>query len=94
MEPSSKLNSEIQELEIESKRINKRARENYLEQVSDISEKIKQISGEAGEKAKQVIDQAGDYISKNPQRSALIGLGVGLGIGVLLGYLLKKGRDE
>ncbi|NBU96932.1 MAG: hypothetical protein EBS19_01760 [Spirochaetia bacterium] len=68
MEPSTKLESELKELEAESKNINKRAREHYLEQVSDISEKIKQIGDNAGTKAKQVIDEAGEYISNNPQK--------------------------
>jgi ElaB protein len=49
MEPSSKLESEIRQLEVESKNISKRAREQYLEQVSDFKEKIKQIGDDATE---------------------------------------------
>ena len=94
MEPSSKLEKEIHELEKESKRINKRARDNYLEQVSDIKERIKQISDDAGQRARQVVDKAGEYITENPQKSALIGMGIGLGIGVILGYLLRRTKDE
>jgi ElaB protein len=94
MEPSTKLESELKQLEAESKNINKRAREHYLEQVSDISEKIKQIGDNAGTKAKQVIDEAGEYISNNPQKSTLIGLGIGLGLGVLLGVLLRRNRED
>jgi ElaB protein len=94
MEPSSKLESEIRQLEVESKNISKRAREHYLEQVSDFKEKIKQIGDDAGIKAKQVIDQAGEYISQNPQKSALIGLGIGLGAGILLGLLSRRSKHE
>jgi|LauGreSBDMM110SN_4_FD.fasta_scaffold151851_2 ElaB protein len=94
MEPSSKLESEIRQLEVESKNISKRAREQYLEQVSDFKEKIKQIGDDAGIKAKQVIDQAGEYISQNPQKSALIGLGIGLGAGILLGLLSRRSKHE
>ncbi len=94
MEPSSKLESEIRQLEVESKNINKRAREHYLEQVSDFKEKIKQFGDDAGSKAKQVIDQAGEYITENPQKSALIGLGIGLGVGILIGFLSRRSKDE
>lgn len=90
----SKLADEIHHLEMESKIINKKAREHYLEQVSDFKEKIKQISDEAGTKAKQVVDRVGEYINENPQKATLIGVGVGLGLGVLLGVLLKKGKQE
>jgi len=90
----SKLAEEIQHLELESKNITKKARENYLEQVSDFKEKMKQIGDEAGQKAKQVVDRVGEYINENPQKAALIGLGVGIGLGVLLGVLLKRGRED
>jgi len=65
-----------------------------LEQVSDFKEKIKQMGDEAGQKARQVVDRAGDYITENPQKSALIGLGIGLGLGVLVGYLLRRSSDD
>ncbi|MCB1192634.1 MAG: hypothetical protein H7A23_26200 [Leptospiraceae bacterium] len=90
MENAKKLNSEVEQYLLESKNINKRARNNYLEQVSDVSEKLKQISGEAGDKAKQVIDQLGEYIKNNPQRATLVGLGVGIGLGVALGILIRR----
>lgn len=90
----SKLAEEIYHLEVESKIINKKARENYLEQVSDFKEKIKQIGDEAGSKAKQVVDRVGDYIDKNPQKATLIGVGLGIGLGVALGLLLRKGKQD
>ncbi|HNF28381.1 MAG TPA: hypothetical protein PKV80_28210, partial [Leptospiraceae bacterium] len=74
---NSNLAEEIRLLEAESVNIKKRARENYLEQVSDISEKIKQIGDDAQVKAKEVLDRVGEYITENPQKSALIGIGVG-----------------
>jgi ElaB protein len=93
MEAGKKLEQEFQTLQEESKNIKKRARENYLEQVSDISEKIKQIGDNAGEKAKQVLDNMSEYIEKNPQKATLVGLGVGLGVGVVLGMLLRSRKD-
>ncbi|HMV78246.1 MAG TPA: hypothetical protein PKA14_09980, partial [Leptospiraceae bacterium] len=77
---NSNLAEEIRLLEAESVNIKKRARENYLEQVSDISEKIKQIGDDAQVKAKEVLDRVGEYITENPQKSALIGIGVGFGL--------------
>ena len=61
MEAQEKLATEFKILSKESENIKKRARENYLEQVSDISEKIKHFGDEAGVKAKQVIDNVGEY---------------------------------
>jgi ElaB protein len=90
----SKLAEEIKHLKSESKNINKRAREHYLEQVSDFSEKIKQIGDNASTKAKQVIDKVGEYVTENPQKSALIGIGIGLGLGLLLGLLIQKNNKE
>ncbi|MCB1159632.1 MAG: DUF883 family protein [Leptospiraceae bacterium] len=81
---------EFKLLKAESNRIKQRARENYLEQVSDFSEKIKHMGDEAGTKAKQVIDKVGDYITKNPQKSALVGLGVGIGLGLAIGLLIRR----
>lgn len=93
MEAGKKIEEEFFSLTEEAKNIKKRARENYLEQVSDISEKIKLIGDNAGEKAKQVIDNMGDYISKNPQKATLIGLGVGVGVGLVLGLLMRGKKD-
>ncbi|MDX1961286.1 MAG: hypothetical protein SFU98_22145 [Leptospiraceae bacterium] len=90
----STLEKQIEELKLESKNINKRARENYLEQVSDFSERIKQFGDDAGTKAKQVVDKVGEYITENPQKSALIGLGVGVGLGLLLGALLSRRKND
>jgi ElaB protein len=93
MESASNLESEIKKLEIESKKILQRARENYLEQVPDISEKIKKMSDDAKVKTREVIDKVGDYITANPQKSALIGLGIGVGLGILIGSLTKRRKD-
>ncbi len=82
--------SEVKTRQHEAKLIKDRAREKYLEQVSDLKERIKQFGGEAGEKAKQVIDSAGEYIKENPQKSALIGLSVGVGLGVIIGMLIRR----
>ncbi len=90
METTENLVDEIKSLIEESKKINLKAREHYLEQVSDFSEKIKHLGDEATTKAKQVIDHVGEYIDKNPQKSALIGLGVGISLGVLIGTLIRK----
>lgn len=90
MEAQEKLATEFKILSKESENIKKRARENYLEQVSDISEKIKHFGDEAGVKAKQVIDNVGEYITKNPQKATLIGIGIGVGIGVLVGLLARR----
>lgn len=87
---SKNIKSEIEARKHERKLVNERAREKYLEHVSDIKERIKQFGGEAGEKAKQIIDNAGEYIKENPQKSALIGLSVGVGIGVLIGMLIRR----
>lgn len=94
MDTKEKLANEIKQLNEESKNIDKRAREQYLEQISDISEKIKHFGDEAGVKAKEVLSKVGDYITEHPQKSALIGLGVGVGLGVLVGMLLKRGGKE
>jgi ElaB protein len=90
MEAQEKLVTEFRILSQESKNIKKRARENYLEQVSDIKEKIKHYGDEAGVKAKEVIDNVGDYISKNPQKATLIGIGLGVGVGLLVGLLVRR----
>ena len=90
MEAQEKLKTEFKLLSQESENIKKRARENYLEQVSDISEKIKHFGDEAGVKAKQVIDNVGEYITKNPQKATLIGVGIGVGLGVLVGLLVRR----
>lgn len=90
MENTENLVDEIKTLKEESKKINSKAREHYLEQVSDLSEKIKQLGGEAGTKAKQVLDKASEYIDQNPQKSALIGLGVGVGLGLLVGLMIRN----
>ena len=90
MEAQEKLATEFKILSKESENIKKRARENYLEQVSDISEKIKHFGDEAGVKAKQVIDNVGEYITKNPQKATLIGIGIGVGVGVIVGLLARR----
>lgn len=87
---AEEIESEIKVMRLESQRINQRAREKYLEQVSDFSEKVKQVGNDASSKARQVIDKMGDYITKNPQKSALIGLGIGIGLGVAIGWLVKR----
>ncbi|TGK38355.1 DUF883 family protein [Leptospira gomenensis] len=84
------LNEEVESLKDKAKRITGKAREEYLEHVSDLKEKIKHISGETSEKAKQIIDETGAYIKENPQKAALIGLGVGVGVGLLIGMLIRR----
>lgn len=91
---TSILEKEIEQLEQESKIINQKARANYLEQVSDIKERVKQIGEEASTKAKQIVDRVGEYINENPQKSALIGLGIGVGLGIILGLLIRKRKNE
>lgn len=91
---ASILEKEIEQLEQESKIINQKARANYLEQVSDIKERVKQIGDEASVKAKQIVDRVGAYINENPQKSALIGLGLGIGLGVVLGLLVRRKKSE
>ena len=73
-----------------AKEINRRAREKYLEQVTDVKEKLKIVSGDAGTKAKEAIDTIGVYVTENPQKSALISLGVGVGLGILIGSFLSR----
>ena len=90
MEAQQRLETEYKILSQESKNIKKRARENYLEQISDISEKIKHYGDEASVKAKEVIDNMGEYITKHPQKAALIGVGVGVGLGLLVGLLVRR----
>lgn len=90
MENTENINSEVEQYQEESKKINKRARSNYLEQVSDVQEKIKQIGGDASDRAKQVIDQLGEYIKNNPQRATLLGLGIGVSLGVAIGVLIRR----
>lgn len=90
IDKSDEFASEIESRKHQAKLIKDRAREKYLEQVSDLKERIKQFGGEAGEKAKQVIDNAGEYIKENPQKSALIGLSVGVGLGILIGMLIRR----
>ncbi|EKO15213.1 DUF883 family protein [Leptospira kirschneri] len=84
------FNEEVESLKDKAKKITGKAREEYLEHVSDFKEKIKQISGDTSERAKQIIDETGAYIKENPQKAALIGLGVGLGIGLLVGMLIRR----
>ena len=86
MEAQEKLATEFKILSKESENIKKRA----TEQVSDITEKIKHFGDEAGVKAKQVIDNVGEYITKNPQKATLIGIGIGVGVGVLVGLLARR----
>jgi len=90
IENMNDFQQEIKKSKSDAKIIKERAREKYLEQISDIKERIKQIGGEAGEKAKQILDNTGEYIKENPQKSALIGLSIGIGIGVLLGMLIRR----
>ncbi len=90
MGSSEEIESENKNMKLESQKITQRAREQYLEQVSDISEKLKQVGNDAGTKAKQVIDKVGEYINKNPQKSALIGLGAGLAVGITIALLSRR----
>ena len=91
---SSKIESEFKQLELESKKITQRARVNYLEQVPDISEKIEKFRDDAKDKTKEVLDKVAEYITENPQKSAIIGLGIGLGLGVFLGSLTRRRKED
>ncbi|ASP43269.1 hypothetical protein AMR47_21370 [Leptospira interrogans] len=84
------FNEEVESLKDKAKKITGKAREEYLEHVSDFKEKIKQISGDTSERAKQIIDETGAYIKENPQKAAMIGLGVRHGIGLLVRMLIRR----
>jgi ElaB protein len=73
-----------------AKEINRRAREKYLEQITDVKEKLKLVSDDAGTKAKDAIDKMSIYATENPQKAALITLGVGFGLGLLVGSFLRR----
>ncbi|MGJ4789231.1 DUF883 family protein [Leptospira koniambonensis] len=90
MSKGDNLSEELQILKDKAKQITGKAREEYLEHVSDLKEKLKQVTGETSEKAKQIIDQTGTYIKENPQKATLIGLGVGVGIGMIVGMLIGR----
>ncbi|XDD56089.1 hypothetical protein AB3N62_18550 [Leptospira sp. WS4.C2] len=84
------LIDEIKLYEKKAKEIEQRAKEKYMEQVSDIKQKLGKASEEASIKAKEVIDTVGTYVKENPQKAAVIGFGVGLGLGLALGWFFKK----
>lgn len=84
------LIDEIKLYEKKAKEIEQRAKEKYMEQVSDIKQKLGKASEEASIKAKEVIDTVGTYVKENPQKAAVIGFGVGLGLGLALGWVFKK----
>ena len=76
--------------EDKSAEISENARKEYLSRVKDTKEQVKQMGTETIHKTKQVIDEIGDYIKENPQKSSLISLGVGVGLGILLGWATKR----
>ncbi|EMY59695.1 hypothetical protein [Leptospira terpstrae] len=84
------LIDEIKLYEKKAKEIEQRAKEKYMEQVSDIKQKLGKASEEASIKAKEVIDTVGTYVKDNPQKAAVIGFSVGLGLGLALGWFFKK----
>ncbi|MGE8722962.1 hypothetical protein ACO2KH_16240 [Leptospira terpstrae] len=84
------LIDEIKLYEKKAKEIEQRAKEKYMEQVSDIKQKLGKASEEASIKAKEVIDTVGTYVKDNPQKAAVIGFSVGLGLGLTLGWFFKK----
>ncbi len=84
------LIDEIKMYEKKAKEIERRAKEKYMEQVSDIKQKLSRASEEASVRAKEVIDNVGTYVKENPQKAAVIGFGVGLGLGLALGWFFKK----
>ncbi|EOQ87098.1 PF05957 family protein [Leptospira yanagawae serovar Saopaulo str. Sao Paulo = ATCC 700523] len=84
------LIDEIKLYEKKAKEIEQRAKEKYMEQVSDIKQKLGKASEEASIRAKEVIDNVGNYVKENPQKAAVIGFGVGLGLGLALGWFFKK----
>ncbi|TGM71899.1 DUF883 family protein [Leptospira levettii] len=84
------LIDEIKLYEKKAKEIEQRAKEKYMEQVSDIKQKLGKAREEASIRAKEVIDNVGSYVKENPQKAAVIGFGVGLGLGLALGWFFKK----
>ncbi|BDA80696.1 hypothetical protein LPTSP3_g36260 [Leptospira kobayashii] len=84
------LIDEIKLYEKKAKEIERRAKEKYMEQVSDIKQKLGKASEEASIRAKEVIDNVGTYVKENPQKAAVIGFSVGLGLGLALGWFFKK----
>lgn len=93
MEEAKKEKSLIDEIKLyekKAKEIEQRAKEKYMEQVSDIKQKLGKASEEASIRAKEVIDNVGSYVKENPQKAAVIGFGVGLGLGLALGWFFKK----
>jgi len=93
MEEATKPKTLIDEIRLYEKKaqeINQLAQEKYMEQVSDIKQKLGKVSEEATIRAKEVIDNVGTYIKENPQKAAVMGFGVGLGLGFALGWIFKK----
>ncbi len=93
MQETAKPNSlreEIKTYEKKAKEIEARAKEKYMEQVSDIKQKFGKVGEEATLKAREVIDNVGNYVKENPQKAAIIGFSAGLGLGLALGWLFKK----
>lgn len=84
------LMDEIKLYEKKAKEIERRAKEKYMEQVSDIKQKLGKASEEATIRAKEVIDTVGNYVKENPQKAAVMGFGLGLGLGLALGWFFKK----
>lgn len=76
-----------------SKEIANKAREKYLEQVSDFKERVKYMSGEATEKAKEVIDTVGTYVKENPQKASVIAIVLGVFIGFVLSLFFRRSKD-
>ncbi|TGL61875.1 DUF883 family protein [Leptospira ognonensis] len=88
--PNKSLIDEVKSYEKKAKEIERIAREKYMEQVSDIKQKFGKVSEDATLKAKEVIDNVGNYVKENPQKAAVIGFGVGLGLGLALGWFFKR----
>lgn len=84
------LIEEIKMYEKKAKEIESIAKEKYMEQVSDIKQKLGKVSEEAGLRAKEVIDTVGTYVKENPQKAAVVGFSLGLGIGIALGWMFKR----
>jgi len=84
------LIEEIKMYEKKAKEIESVAKEKYMEQVSDIKQKLGKVSEEAGLRAKEVIDTVGTYVKENPQKAAVVGFSLGLGIGIALGWMFKR----
>ncbi len=55
---------------------------------------LKEKAGHYREEAKEFLDDASDYIKKNPQQSTLIAAALGALIGIIIGLLIRGNRHH